>query len=218
MTRKVALNMHQPGPAFEHLLRRVKAGEFGLVVIDTLRRVSGAADGNSSEMGAVVDNIDRIKLATVDGSTLTLAHTDKGDNDTRGFSGIEDDIDCVWHAKREEPSTVVVLTNRKMKEGLEHARIPLAAHSVAGSLVLRSATEGAEGDSPMGAQVRVLDYLKYGTVEGGATAAAIRSETGLSKSTVTWALKELVDAGHVANTGTRRSPFYEPATASAEQS
>lgn len=58
--RKAALNLHTPGPAFDHLLQVTRAGGYGLVIIDTLRRVSGSADANSSEMGAVVDNIDRL--------------------------------------------------------------------------------------------------------------------------------------------------------------
>lgn len=96
------------------------AAEYGLVVLDTLRRVSGRADGNSSEMGAVVDNIDALRRATDNGSVLTLAHTQKTDGDARGFSGIEDDADIVWHAKRSD--NLLELTNRKMKNGLTGRR------------------------------------------------------------------------------------------------
>ena len=100
--RTAALNLHQPGPAFDHLVGHVAGGGYGLVVVDTLRRVSGAADGNSSEMGLVVDSLDAIKRATDRGTVLTVAHTDKGDHDTRGFSGVEDDADVVWAARRDD--------------------------------------------------------------------------------------------------------------------
>ncbi|MEC9051835.1 MAG: AAA family ATPase, partial [Actinomycetota bacterium] len=85
--RKTALDLPAPGPAFDHLLEHITSRGYGLIVVDTLRRVSGAADGNSSEMGRVIDNLDRIKQATHDGTVLAVAHTDKGDHDTRGYSG-----------------------------------------------------------------------------------------------------------------------------------
>ena len=101
--RTAALNMHHPGPAFDHLLEHVTAGGYGLVIVDTLRRVSGAADGNSCEMGARRSTTStESSRPPTDGTVLAVAHTDKGDNDSRGYSGIEDDADVVWAAKRDE--------------------------------------------------------------------------------------------------------------------
>lgn len=204
VVRKSALNLHKPGRAFDHLLERIAAGAYGLVVVDTMRRVSGGADGNGSEMGTVVDNLDRIKRATADGSVLALAHTDKGDNDSRGFSGIEDDADFVWHAKRDEQ--VVELTNTKMKDGPDGLRLHLRATPTLSSLTLSATTP--EAASTTESQLRILDTMRT-SFRGGAWGSQLRDASGLTKSTFYRALGELVDAGHLENTGTKQRPFYE---------
>lgn len=127
--RVSTVNLFAGGPALEDLVTRVREGGYALVVLDTLRRVSGGADGNGSDMGVVVDAIDRIRHATSDGSVLVVSHTDKGDNDTRGYSGIEDDADAVWHVKRDDGMTFTVRC-AKFKDGPDGEVINLAAKAV----------------------------------------------------------------------------------------
>lgn len=203
-TRATALNMFKPGPAFDHLLDHIAEGNYGLVIIDTLRRVAGAADGNSSDMGAVVDNIDRLKRATDNGSVLVVAHTDKGDKDSRGYSGIEDDADVVWHAKREDMN--LHLENTKMKDGPDGKVHQLHASVVGPSLVLEEA--GTTIPVATESQIRLLDTLRH-TFPEGASGPNLMAVSELSKPTFYRALQELVDAGHVAKNGTRQRPFYE---------
>lgn len=204
VVRKSALNLHKPGPAFEDLLERIEAGGFGLVVVDTLRRVAGGADGNGSDMAAVVDNLDRIKRATLDGTVLTIAHTDKSDTDSRGYSGIEDDADFVWHAKRDEQ--LLTIENTKMKDGPDGARIHLAATKTLDSLVLSTASGEDSGTTE--SQLRILDTMRSSFREG-AYGGQLAEAAGLSKSTYYRALNELKDAGHLVNTGSKSRPFYE---------
>jgi hypothetical protein len=203
--RATALNLHQPGPAFDDLLRRVEAGGFGLVVIDTLRRVSGAADGNSSEMGLVVDNLDRIKQATDDGTVLAVAHTDKGDHDTRGYSGIEDDADFVWAAKRDDNYLTLDLT--KFKDGPDGRTIHLEATTTLRSLTL-TGLAGAPTVNTTESQLKILDAIRD-LFPDGATGPTLMSATGLTRPTFYRALRDLVDAGQVLNTDSKRRPFYE---------
>ena len=132
-------NLYRPGRAFEHLLEHVERGRYGLVVVDTLRRVSGGADGNGSDMGAVVDSLDQIKQATANGTVMVVAHTDKSDSDTRGYSGIEDDADAVIHARRDLNQLELQLT--KMKDAADGTKVHLIAHPVNDSLALALATE-----------------------------------------------------------------------------
>ncbi len=206
VVRKAALNLHTPGAAADHLLRYIEAGGYRFVVIDTMRRVSGGADGNSSEMGAVIDSIDRIKLATKEGSTLTLAHTDKGDNDTRGWSGIEDDIECVWHSERKPPATQLTLKNTKMKDAEEHEPVTLDAIKVAGSLALGPAAQIDNGDSH---EWQVLNWIASETDATEVTAAMVIKGTGLPKPTVYRWLKKLVERGQLDNVGTAKRPIYQ---------
>lgn len=213
--RPAALNMHTPGPEFAELLGVVERGAYALVCIDTLRRVSGGADENGSEMGAVVDNIERVKRATADGSTLSLSHTTKGDTDTRGFSGIEDDIDVVWHAKRDDGAPVVTLKHTKMKDGEEHKLVSLEARKVGDSLVLVEPGGQGEVNSAMNAERMILNFVRYGTDATAVTGAAVAKGAGVPSSTTYEALPRLVESGHLVNVGTDTRPKYrlaEPGT------
>ena len=201
--RKSAMNMFKPNAPFPHLLERIRDGEYGLVIVDTLRRVSGPADGNGSDMGAVVDNLDRIKRATCNGTVLAIAHTDKGDNDTRGYSGIEDDADVVWEAKRDD--ALLVLNNTKQKDGPEHGSIHLRSRPVLHSLVLESteATVATTTES----QIKILDAMRR-SFRDGTFGTALKEASGLSKSTYYDALADLLNAGHLVKSGTAQRPFY----------
>jgi hypothetical protein len=138
VVRRAAVNLYRGGPEVGHLLDYVKRGEFGLVVFDTLRRISGGAEGNGSDMGVVVDAMDRVRQHTADGLVLAVAHTDKGDNDTRGFSGIEDDADIVWSAKRGDGTNEVILKCVKMKDGPDGHQFDLRLRPEGTSLVVES--------------------------------------------------------------------------------
>ncbi|WGY03720.1 AAA family ATPase [Nocardioides sp. QY071] len=206
--RQVALNLHRPGPAFEHLLAHVEERRYDLVVVDTLRRVSGAADGNSSEMGAVVDNLDQIKHATADGSVLVVAHTDKGDSDSRGYSGIEDDADFVWHARREGLDLDLELT--KMKDGPDGRHVYLRAWPVLDSLVLAPATRTAEPDRDSASEIALLGLL-HQSFPDGTHGGILRDASGMPKATFYRVLANLVQRGRVLKTGSQQRPFYTPA-------
>lgn len=204
--RRAALNMHQPGPAFDHLLAHVTTGGYGLVIVDTLRRVSGAADGNSSEMGLVIDNLDRIKQATAGGSVLVVAHTGKSEgSDTRGFSGIEDDADVVWAAKRDEMFLTLELT--KMKDGPDGRSIHLEATRTLTSLTL-SGIDGPAQVNTTETQIKILDTIRD-LFPDGVTGSELLATSGLAKATFYRGVKDLLAAGHLVNTGDKRRKFYE---------
>ncbi|MGI9084730.1 MAG: AAA family ATPase [Aeromicrobium sp.] len=205
VVRKSALSLFKPSSAFDHMLDLIAEGGFGLVIVDTLRRVSGSADGNSSDMGIVVDNLDRIKRATADGSVLVLAHTGKDDHDSRGFSGIEDDADVVWHAKRDEMNLELECT--KFKDGPDGHRIHLRAVVEGESLVLVEA--GAEHMVASESQIKMLTTL-CDVFPDGASGTQLLEVCGLPKPTFYRVLAALVKAGHVEKSGTKQRPFYSP--------
>ena len=199
--RTSALNMHRPGPDFEDLLTRVDT--YGLVVVDTLRRVSGAADGNSSEMGQVIDNLERLKRATADGTVLTLAHTDKGDNDSRGYSGIEDDADTVWHSKRETGSAHFRLELTKMKDGPDGTALDLKAVPSHGSLIIEGSERRVGEEEASRAEQIVMQAMTGMFAQTGATATELIEATGLPKSTFYWARGRLIESGELESNGPR---------------
>lgn len=205
VVRRSGLNLYKPTAAFDRLLERVRDDEYGLVVIDTLRRVSGGADGNGTDMGVVVDNAARIKDATDDGTVLVLAHTGKDDKDARGFSGIEDDADFVWHTSRED--SVVTIENTKMKDGPDGEAIRLQSSVMKNSLVLVEA--GTEIVVASESQIKLLGTLRE-LFPDGVSGSVLLDVAGLPKPTFYRTLKQLIDGGHVVKSGTAQRPFYTP--------
>lgn len=206
VVRRSAVNLFRPGAEFDHLLAYIKDGEFGLVVFDTLRRMSGGAEGNGSDMGVVVDNIDRVKRATEDGTVLVLAHTDKGDNDTRGFSGIEDDADIVWSATRENNTNEVTIRCEKFKDGPDGHRFDLRARSHDDSLVIAVATH-SRGELFTEANTtdqRVMATMRDVLAADGATVQDLVTMTGLSQSSVYRSRARLQARGLLRSDGSRR--------------
>ena len=215
--RRSAVNLFRGGPDFFDLLRRVREGGYGLVVVDTLRRSSGGANSNSDDMGVVVDNIEKLKRATDNGSVLLLAHTGKDDRDTRGFSGIEDDADVIWHAKRDDDEPVMTLKNTKMKDGPDGLEFTLAPLPVLNSLVLQS-SDGTERAEDSNQQARhVLAVLRHSFSGQSPTGPELMAATDLPKSTFYRAFGDLKKAGSVVNVGTRKTPRWEPAGSSESQ-
>lgn len=205
--RNGALDLHRPGPAFDDLLDVVRRGRYGLVVVDTLRRVSGNADGNGSEMGIVVDNLDQIRQETADGTVLAVAHTDKGDNDARGYSGIEDDADVVWSVKRDD--TYLALELQKMKDGRDGRTVHLIATETLESLTL-AATTGLPKPNTTESQIKFLDVLRSSDPDGmpGGKLSALCVKAGMGESTYYRVSKELAEAGHIVNVGTKQRKIW----------
>jgi hypothetical protein len=197
--RQSAVNLYKGGAALEDLIRRTSEGGYGLVIVDTLRRASGGADGNGTDMGVVVDNADRIKQATLDGSVLALAHTDKGDNDSRGFSGIEDDGDIIWHAKRDKDRSLLALTleNVKMKDAPEGLTFNLTMAPAAGSLVVSKAADRLTVDEMQDTDRQVLDVMAQTFALTGTTVKQLIEVTGLPSSTVYKCRGRLLNSGQL---------------------
>jgi hypothetical protein len=153
-------------------------------------------------MGVVVDNIERIKRATHDGSALTLTHTDKGDNDSRGFSGIEDDADIVWHAKRDKDRGPLALTleNTKMKDGPDGLILNLVMAPAAGSLVVSKAADRLTLDEMHDTDQAILAAMHDTFALTGATTAQLITVTELSPATVYRARGRLLGNGLLIST------------------
>ncbi len=134
--RNAPANLFRGGPPLEELIRRVEAGGYGLVFFDTLRRCSAGANLNTeADAGMVITALDRVRDATAGGSAGYVAHTDKGDTDTRGSGTLEDDVDIVWRVKRPDEGGVR-LSLTKRRDGPDGLSLALWPQPVAGSLVL----------------------------------------------------------------------------------
>lgn len=211
--RAGGVNMFRAGADFDHLLSHVDQGRYGLVVLDTLRRMSGGAVENSSDMGVVVDNVSRVRDRTAGGSVLVVAHTGKGDDDTRGFSGIEDDSDIVWAVKRAGKSLKVKLTCTKMKDGPDGHCYPLGMLKQDESLVVGlddgTVTVNAT-DQLSGVDARIMQAMQTEFLETGATVSTLVSKLSASQNTVYRSRKKLLGMGLLRESGGGFLALVEP--------
>lgn len=199
-----AINLFKGGRVGE-LVQIVGEDQYGLVIFDTLRRMSSGADANHErDMGLVVDRLDRVKRATDNGSVLMVAHTDKGNNGTRGSSAIEDDADIVWRTEVDEG--LLKLSCSKMKDAPDGAVLDLQAKPSHGSIIIEAGTD--TGQPSTESQIRLLDALRF-SFPGGAHGGKLLAASGLPERTYYRVVAELVRAGHLVNTGTKHRPFYE---------
>lgn len=91
--------------------------EIGLIVIDTLARVSGGANENSNDMSVVMSHCDRIKNAT--GATILLIHH-SGKNEAqgaRGWSGVRAAVDTEIEVIESDKTHIASITKQRDIEG-----------------------------------------------------------------------------------------------------
>lgn len=212
--RAGAVNLYKGGDAYEAMLARVKHQQPDLVVFDTLQRCAQGADQNSAaDMAVVTARLDEVKHAS-GGVVIVIAHTDKGDNDARGSSSIEDDADFVIHLK--DRDGVVEARVTKQKDGESGSTLRLAPEAHAGSIALVAADEARVGEALAGNSVRLriinalrLAHGEHLTVKEVHSATTTR-EAPATEGHVGNLLREMADKGEVqrAQSGERRKATY----------
>jgi hypothetical protein len=139
--RRAPVNLFKQAAAFADLLARIREERYGVVVFDTLQRNAAGADQNSArDAGTIIESLDAVRQTT-GGAAGFVAHTDKGDNDTRGSSAFEDDADIVWRTKRDEDEQTITVKLAKRKDGPDGLTFELRPKPVegTGSLILHDA-------------------------------------------------------------------------------
>lgn len=209
------VNLYRDKAGVAALVEYVQEEGFGLVVFDTLRRCSGGADGNGSDMGVVVDAMQEIRLAADGGTVLAVAHTGKADDDTRGFSGIEDDADFVHSVKRDGTTLRAALKVEKMKDGPDGHTFDLLMVKVAlereTSLVVqppgaRSIFDDIETNENDQVFIRtMLENFRH----TGATMPELIAVSGIPKTTAYEVKKRLTGQGFLeVQTGRNQRRFH----------
>lgn len=205
--RRRPVNLFLGGDDFLDLVQR--AGPYGLAFFDTLQRHVSGADTSGDDMGVVVDHLKILQRAMLDGrgTTVCVAHTGKTDKDSRGFSGIEDDADTVWHARRKDREMHVVLNNEKQKDGAESSAIQVQLVPRLKSLVVEpmtlAAAAGADLTRTEAAEARFLFIMRDLFSSTGALISEVMKESGLVQSTAYRVRNRLVKQGQLVLKGTR---------------
>ncbi|GAA3703424.1 hypothetical protein GCM10022399_20030 [Terrabacter ginsenosidimutans] len=153
VVRNGTVNLHGGKSEFHGLLDFVREFQPDVVIVDTLNRSAGAADQNSaSDMSVITQRLHLIAQAAEERAehgerctVIVVAHTDKGDNDARGSSAIEDDADFVLHCKKSDDRLRVRVA--KMKDGESGFDITLQAKPYGESIALVESGPGRDGDA-----------------------------------------------------------------------
>ncbi|AKK02330.1 AAA family ATPase [Corynebacterium epidermidicanis] len=130
----------------ERLIGQIEAGEYGLVVVDTVARCSlGLEENSATDMGKVVDSLYRIREAMGDhGTVLAVHHTGKS-GEVRGSSALLGGVDQLM--KLERSGGGLILQDEKRKDGRGLAPIGLRLSESHGSMIIESdAPEFREAD------------------------------------------------------------------------
>lgn len=101
-------NLFAGGDDFRYLLAMARKERPDVIVLDTLALSSGSADQQAATDMGVIDANARLLADAGDCVVIIIAHTDKGDNDARGSSVIEDNADFVLHCTRPDNDRVEV--------------------------------------------------------------------------------------------------------------
>ena len=203
-------DLYTGGPGFEAVLEQARRDQPVLIVVDTLRRASGPADQNSSrDMGLVVDRLHALQEAS-GGTVLVIAHTDKGDNDTRGASSIEDDADFVVHVKRKDEPLRQEMTVTKMKDAADDFRLTTYPVSVGASIVLADEPDEVpvawSSTSPRSRVIGALRSLAPKGLVSQAEIKAVVDDDGhdeMNRGTVSKQIARLIEEGAVVKDGQR---------------
>lgn len=111
--RQGAPNFFTGGEDYRYMLAFARRERPDIIVIDTLALAAGAADQQSAvDMGQIHERAAILAEAS-GGTVLIVAHTDKGDNDARGSSVIEDNADFVIHCNRVDNDQVEVMVAKR---------------------------------------------------------------------------------------------------------
>jgi hypothetical protein len=211
--RRVPVNLFKVGAAYTDLRARVTVEGYGVIVFDTLQRMTSGAERNSDkDAGLVIERLGELRAIT-DGTVGIVAHTGKNISfGTRGSSAWEDDLDTVWKVKPDDDTKDITIKLDKRKDGPEGLTLRLRPSIVPGtdSLVLEG-TSKLEVREPAGWR-DVLHVLTGRSIpDDGLAATPLREAVGKwdGNSQLYKVLDWLIAHGYVEKCPKGRYPTYK---------
>lgn len=202
--RRAPVNLFHGGPALDHLLARIERDGFTVVVFDTLSRSStGANLDRPADANVVIEAMAAARDAT-GGAVIFVAHTQRTDEDTRGATTLEDDIDIVWRTKRNDDGAVR-LWLAKRKDGPDGLSFTLWPQPEAGSAVMvDQRPEGVIDLDPAPKWTHeILHELRQPALRQGASPTLLAETLHTTKGALTRAFNWLLAHHHVTKSGVR---------------
>lgn len=137
--RRAPVNLFKRAADCAELYERIAREQYGVIVFDTLQRMASGAETNSAkDASVIVSTMAELRGANDRAAIGIVAHTGKTDEDVRGSSAFEDDLDLIWRVRRDEDQQKIVAQLAKRKDGPEGLSVELRPDAVkgTGSIVL----------------------------------------------------------------------------------
>ncbi|WP_243613635.1 AAA family ATPase [Shimia aestuarii] len=192
----------------------------GVIIIDTLARVTvGADENNAKDMGLAVEALDRLKTE-FEATVVAIHHTRKGDGVERGSGTLRGAADLMIRCEESEhlQGKAVHLECSKIKDGEPFKARTIALEKVQlyngqSSLVLGPIVEGIATE-PADHGTKILNLLATEFSQDGATntdlkMAFTRAGYG-TENQFNKAMKKLRDTGKVRKEGEGKGARYFP--------
>jgi len=179
--------------------------QYRLVVIDTWARSTvGGQENNNSDSTAAFERIDALRQSGT--SVLVVAHTDAGDNKTRGATALDDNADTLYRVKGD--AGLLELRRDKRKDGPCEDLHRLRLKVVMDSCVLENLSVDLADMAPRAGELMSAFMSAFGAI--GASKAELRAVADQPAATYARSLKTLVQQGLLVNVASDQRPFYKP--------
>jgi AAA domain/Bifunctional DNA primase/polymerase, N-terminal len=192
------VNLFRQGGGYEEL--KAIAPYYGVIVFDTLQRMSSGGDLNlARDASPVIEALDRLRKLTDGGSVGYVGHTGKSDQSARGSSVLEDDVDIVWRLKLNDDGELIAELVKR-KDGPSTGRHELRARPVAGtdSIVLEVAVGLPETVKTPAHALAVLELLNSPAGVDGFAATTLAQAVGVTGGAIYRPLNWLLNQGWVS--------------------
>jgi hypothetical protein len=197
-----AINLFS-GERFDELQEHVRTARYRLVIIDTWARSTvGGRENDNSDSTIAFERLDALRHLDV--CVVVIAHTDKGDNSTRGASALEDNADTVYRMKSDEGQLTLARTKRK--NGPCEDELHLQLKPFLDSVVIESAT--GQDQQLKGQTNALMSVFTENFSDTGCDMVELRHTSKLKPATFDRCLKNLVNKGLLKDNGENTQPRY----------
>lgn len=212
--RRAPVNLLRRAADVADLFDRIEREQYGVIIFDTLQRmISGAESNYDRDAGRIIESMDLLRRANDRLAVGVVAHTGKDDNDIRGSSAFEDDIDMVWRVKRDpEQNDVINVKLDKRKDGPEGLHYEMEPYRVPDteSIILRRASKLLNPDAMPAHALKIMQLLaRASTPDDGLGPTRISEAIGAHYNSVSKALDWLMDRRYVIKLGGKSRPTFK---------
>lgn len=175
---------------------------YGLVVIDSLSALSGAAEEHTPEMGRIMLMLGRVSAAT--GAAILVLHHTRRDGELRGSTSIPAGAECIWHVVDVDGAAGTLRHVRspmgEMQPDIRYriVDVPIDGDPRGGLALALDTEDGRGANRQASIDEAIVAHL---AAVGGSSGRALTEAMERRDDVVRAAVERLIRAGRVARTG-----------------